>query len=293
MLNYLDQTGSTGPNSRAGKRRARGLNENLARELLELHTLGVGGAYTQADVSELAALLTGVSVGEGGFVFKPQMAEPGSETVLGVTYDGRDLEPVLALLTDLAARPETAGHVARKLAVHFVADSPDPALVAAMTRAYAESGGDLAAVCGAMVEHPAAWGQPLAKVRQPFEFILAALRALGVDGAAVMAMPSGPFRQRLVLPLALMGQPWQQPPGPDGWPEAAEAWITPQLLAQRVDWAMAAPARLVRALPDPASVLPRALGAGADERVAWAAARAETRAEGLGVIFASPMFNRR
>jgi uncharacterized protein (DUF1800 family) len=293
MLSYLDQTTSTGPNSRMGKKRDRGLNENLARELLELHTLGVGSAYSQADVTQMAELLTGLTVAEEGFVFRPQMAEPGAETVLGVTYEGRDIEPVLAALTDLAARPETAAHIARKLAVHFVADDPDPALVAAMTRAFADSGGDLAAVYGAMLAHPAAWTGALAKVRQPFEFVLATLRALGFDGARVTQMGDGPFRKLLVAPLALMGQPWQQPRGPDGWPEAPEAWITPQLLAQRVTWAMAAPARLMRDLPEPASVLPRALGAGADERVAWAALRAETRAEGLGVIFASPMFNRR
>ncbi len=293
MLLYLDQAQSVGPNSRIGLRRARGLNENLAREVLELHTLGVGADYAQADVRQLAELLTGLSMSREGFVFRPDQAEPGAETVLGVTYAGSGLEPILAVLDDIATRPDTAAHIARKLAVHFVADTPDPAMVAAMTRAFADTGGDLMAVYRAMLDHPAAWAPDLTKARQPFDFIVAALRALGFDGTAVARMSDSRFRRSVVDALATMGQPWQAPRGPDGWPEAAEAWITPQLLAARVTWAMAEPSRLVPKLPDPVSVVTRALGTGADERVVWAAARAETRAEGLGVIFASPMFNRR
>ena len=293
MLEYLDQAQSVGPNSRTGRRRDRGLNENLAREVIELHTLGVGASYAQADVTQMAELLTGLSLSKQGFLFRPEMAEPGTETVLGVTYAGDGMEPILAVLDDIATRPDTAAHIARKLAVHFVSDTPDPGLLDTMTRAFTDTDGDLTTVYGAMLDHPAAWTPDLAKARQPFDFIVAALRALGIDGTRVNAIGDGPFRKKIFNALAAMGQPWQSPRGPDGWPEAAEAWITPQLLAARVTWAMEAPAQLIRDLPEPVSIIARALGSAPDERVAWAAARAETRAEGVGVIFASPMFNRR
>ncbi|MGQ0565178.1 MAG: DUF1800 domain-containing protein [Gemmobacter sp.] len=293
MLQYLDQAQSVGPNSRLGRRRERGLNENLAREVIELHTLGVGAAYAQADVTQMAELLTGLSLTKDGFRFRPEQAEPGTETVLGVTYGGEGMDPILAVLDDIATRPDTAAHIARKLAVHFVSDTPDPGLVEGMTRAFVATDGDLGAVCRAMLDHPAAWGPDLAKARQPFDFMVAALRALGLDGARLTQIGDGPFRQAIYGPLAAMGQPWQTPRGPDGWPEAAEAWITPQLLAARVTWAMEVPSRLVPDLPEPVALVTRALGSGADARVAWAAARAETRAEGVGVVLASPMFNRR
>lgn len=241
----------------------------------------------------MAELLTGLSLSKTGFVFRPELAEPGAETVLGVTYAGEGVEPILAMLDDIATRPETAAHIARKLAVHFVSDTPDPGMIQAMTSTFADTGGDLAAVYRTMLDHPAAWDPGLAKARQPFDFIVAALRALDIDGTAVSGISDGNFRRAVYDPMASMGQPWQSPRGPDGWPEAAEAWITPQLLAARVTWAMEGPERLLRDLPEPALVVARALGSAPDERVAWAAARAETRAEGLGVIFASPMFNRR
>ncbi len=293
MLEYLDQAQSVGPNSRNGRRHKRGLNENLAREVIELHTLGVGAPYAQADVTQMAELLTGLSLSKQGFVFRPELAEPGSETVLGVTYAGDGVDPIRAVLDDIATRPDTAAHIARKLAVHFVSDTPDEAIVQAMTRAFTDTDGDLATVYGAMLDHPSAWAPDLAKARQPFDFIVAALRALDLDGTRISSIGDGPFRRVIYDALALMGQPWQTPRGPDGWPEATEAWITPQLLAARVTWAMEVPSRLLPELPEPASVVARAFGSAPDERVVWAAARAETRAEGLGVIFASPMFNRR
>ena len=293
MLEYLDQSQSVGPGSRVGAKKKRGLNENLARELIELHTLGVGASYAQADVTQMAKLLTGLTLSKTGFVFRPQQAEPGAETVLGVTYGAEGLDPILAVLDDLATRPDTAAHIARKLAVHFVSDTPDPALVAAMTSAFVETGGDLTAVYRAMLDHPAAWTPDLAKARQPLDFILAALRALDIDGARMTEMGDGAFRSAIFDALATMGQPWASPRGPDGWPEAAEAWITPQLLASRVTWAMEVPAQLMQELPEPVALVVRALGSAPQETVAWAAARAETRAEGVGVIFASPMFNRR
>jgi uncharacterized protein (DUF1800 family) len=297
MLLYLNQDKSVGPGSLAGRRRQRGLNENLAREVLELHTLGVGAGYSQTDVRQLAELMTGLSfTPEEGFAFQPRWAEPGAETVLGRPYGdaGRaELEPVIEALEDLAVRPETAQHLARKLAVHFLADDPDPAAVAAMARAWAESGGDLGEVTAALVSHAAAWAPTGAKVRQPFDYVVTGLRALGLTGESVVAMRDAAFRRHVLTPMAAMGQPWQQPRGPDGWPEAAADWITPQGLAARLRWSMATPEQLVDPLPDPRAFVERALADAASPELVVASGRAETRRDGVGLILASPDFNRR
>jgi uncharacterized protein (DUF1800 family) len=297
MLIYLDQDTSIGPLSTEGLRRKRGLNENLAREVLELHTVGVGAQYDQADVRQLAELMTGMSYTiRDGFVFLPERAEPGPEVVLGKTYGvlrGAGANPIFEALGDLAVRPETAQHIARKLAVHFLADDPDPAAVAAIAEAWTESGGDLGEVTAAMVRHPAAWVPPGGKVRQPFDYVVAGLRALGVTGYEVMAMEAKKFSRWILGPMAGMGQPWQTPRGPDGWPEEAEAWITPQALAARLRWSLEAPAVLAARLPDPRELVEIALADAASPAMVTVVGRAETANEAVGLILASPEFNRR
>lgn len=294
MLMYLNQDLSVGPESPVGKRSGRGLNENLAREVMELHSLGVGGGYGQDDVRQLAELMTGLTVtAKEGFVFQERWVEPGAETVLGVTYRGEGVEPIVRALQALALRPETADHIARKLAVHFVADDPDPGLVSAMSAAWSGSGGDLMAVYGALLAHPAAWAAEAAKVRQPFEFLVAALRGLGVTGAGVMAMDPKALNRTLVQPMQAMGQPWQQAPGPDGWPEQPDKWINPAHLATRIGWSMALPQRLVQPLPDPRAMTAAVLGDRAGEGIVLAVSRAESAREGVGLLLASPEFNRR
>ncbi|MDZ4095297.1 MAG: DUF1800 domain-containing protein [Paracoccaceae bacterium] len=294
MVLYLDQGLSIGPNSPKGRQRKRGLNENFARELIELHTLGAGAGYDQQDVRQLAELLTGVQFEPGlGFVFDPQMAEPGAETVLGRVYGGEGLAPVLAVLNDLAVRPETARHIARKLAVHFISDTPDEALVAHLEAAFMATGGDLLAVYAAFLEHPAAWAMPLAKARQPYDFMLASLRTLGFGAPEVLNFPRGPFNRLILGSMQAMGQPWNTPRGPDGWPEAAEAWITPQGLAARITWAMDAPGRLLDTLPEPDDLATRALGPLVGAQLRWAISASENRREAVGLILASPEFNRR
>lgn len=291
MLLYLDQTRSFGPNSRFGQRRNKGLNENLARELLELHS--VGGGYTQADVTQMAELLTGLTLGKNGPTFDKRRAEPGAETVLGKAYGGDTLTPLLQALDDLSQHPLTAAHMARKLAVHFVSDTPDPDLVSSLDVAWRTSGGDLMAVSTALLTHPAAWAPGQGKARQPYDFIVAALRALGLTGADVMRMGEGPFRRMILQPMEAMGQPWQSAPGPDGWPEAAAHWITPEGMASRITWAMEVPGRLVNPLPNPVALMNRSLGSMASARLAWAVPKSENIREAVGLVFASPEFNRR
>ena len=293
MLSYLDQSASIGPNSAFGQRKNKGLNENLARELLELHTLGAGSGYTQTDVRQMAELLTGLFMGKNGVTFNPVRAEPGPETVLGQTYDGDTLAAITRALDDLAARPETATHLARKLVVHFIADTPDPDHVKAVATAYRRTNGDLMAAYTALLTHPAAWTTRKQKARQPFDFMAAALRALGLTGPQITRMGDGPFRRLILTPMASMGQPWQTAPGPDGWAEEAEAWITPQGMAARINWAMEVPGRLVRPLPAPQTLLDRSLGTSASDALIWAVPRAESLRQGVGLILASPDFNRR
>ncbi|MEN8895450.1 MAG: DUF1800 domain-containing protein [Yoonia sp.] len=295
MLLYLQQAQSAGPNSVVGQRRRRGINENLARELLELHTLGAGGPYTQSDVRQLAELLTGLTyTTKQGFFFHKRMAEPGAETVLGVTYDRVDsLANILTAIDDIADHPQTARHIAFKLAQDFIADDPPAAMVDAMAAVYQRSGGDLLAVYSAMLDHPTAWDMPLRKIKTPFRFITSGLRALGMTSSEVVALTDPMIRNTIVRPLRVMGQPWERPAGPDGWPEISETWISPQGMAGRITWAMQAPRRLLQGgVPDPRDFVQTALGALATQDVIFAASSAEIREEGVGLVLSAPAFQR-
>lgn len=295
MLTYLDQIRSIGPQSRAGRRRDRGLNENLARELLELHTLGASGSYSQDDVSQLARLLTGATFTlEDGFRFNRNIAEPGIIEIFGKRYGGRPvmLDHIHEALDDLAMHPDTAAHLAFSLARHFVSDSPDPQLVAHMSARYLQSGGQLPALYQAMLEHPAAWQGPLAKTRAPLELMAASIRALALQPQQLTGLRPGEIRRMLIGPLQLMGEPHQRVPSPAGYGEDAAYWITPQGLAARIDWAMGL-AQLAPGDRDPRDFVDIALADAAGEMLRRAAAGAETRAQGIGLILAAPDFNRR
>ncbi|MDO5604924.1 MAG: DUF1800 domain-containing protein [Paracoccus sp. (in: a-proteobacteria)] len=300
MLMYLDQAGSIGPRSNFARnnadRREFGLNENHARELLELHTMGVGGSYDQTDVRQLAKLMTGLGLdSERRFVYRPNRAEPGAETVLGRAYGGGrppKLAEVTAFFDDIAVHPDTAAHIARKLAVHFCADDPPADLIGDLAARFRETGGDLMAVYDVLVRHPAAvlsFGQ---KVRQPLDYITASLRALGLSGAEIIAWQANELHAGALAPMQRMGQPVLGAPQPEGWPEAADAWLGPQLLAARIDFAMRQPKRLRDPLPDPRDFVQVALGTRA-AAVAGAVARAESLSDGVGLVLASPQFNRR
>ncbi len=295
MIVYLDQNASFGPNSIAAKNK-HGLNENLARELLELHTLGASGSYKQADVTQQAKLLTGLTASyEDGFVFRENRAEPGAEVVLDTSYGSgkADLADIINVLEDLAAHPDTAAHIARKLAVHFVSDEPTDSLVAAMTEAYLRSSGQLRDVYEVLLDHPDTWSQYGEKIKQPIDFLFSAMRALEVPPKALARMNRKTARGVFATPMSAMGQTWMQPTGPDGWPEDAEAWIGVQGLASRLQWAMSGPSAIFRALPDPREFATNALGELAGPRVLFAAQSAETRREGIGLVLASPEFQRR
>src|SRR5438105_11405463 len=187
MLIYLDNARSIGPSSQAGKNRGRGLNENLAREILELHTLGVRTVYSQDDVTNFAKVITGWTViparqdplHGGEFTFNPRMHEPGTQTVIGKGYAEADFDQGARVLADLARHPATATHVARKLARHFVADDPPLALIDRLSRRFMATEGDLKEIAKALVSAPEAWAPSRGKLKRPGEWIVGALRAVG------------------------------------------------------------------------------------------------------------------
>ncbi|NHF73709.1 DUF1800 domain-containing protein [Paracoccus xiamenensis] len=302
MLIYLDQTSSVGPNSiRAEKQKRRkirvGLNENHARELLELHSMGAGAGYRQGDVRQLAKLMTGLFVDrDWQFVFDPRLAEPGAENVLGHAYGGGDparLAEFTAFLDDLATRPETADFICTKLARHFCADDPPMRLIEDMKARYLASDGTLTEVYDMMVRHPLARESFGQKVRQPQDLLPAALRAMEVDGGQVMGWTDHEFQRSYVNALGRMGQSLRGAQQPEGWPEPAAAWLTPPMLSARIGWAMSQPKKLVERLPDPREFAAWALHPDVAADVAVAAGRAESRADGVGLVLASPQFNRR
>lgn len=214
--------------------------------------MGVGANYSQTDVTEMAKILAGLTVNADlQMEFQQRRAEPGPRELLGKTYATPGMDNIHAALRDLALQPATGQHLARKLVVHFVSDTPDADLVTAIAAAYNGSGGDLMATYAALLNHPAAWVDVTEKARQPFDFMVAALRALGVAGSQLRQMPFKQFRNQILVPMAGMGQPFKRPGGPNGFEEAAEEWITPQGLARRITRAMRVPPRLVEPCPIP------------------------------------------
>ena len=287
MLLYLDQTRSAGPNSRAATRRNAGLNENLAREIMELHTVGTDGGYSQADVTEFARALTGWTLPRNAdrtFAFRPAVHEPGERVVMGKTYPAGGVEQGRAILRDLANRPETAKRAARRLAVHFVADDPPPALVARLEKAWIDSGGALDVVARALVAAPEAWAPTATKVKTPYEFIVSAHRALNLAPRNARSL-----RQDLIA----LGQTPFSPPSPEGWPDTAADWAGPDAMVKRLDWSRRTAERAEATTPDPVATAEAALGARLGPRTRTAVARAESRSEALTLLLMSPEFQRR
>jgi uncharacterized protein (DUF1800 family) len=286
MLAYLDNVRSVGPNSPAGRRGERGLNENLAREVLELHTLGVDGGYTQEDVTAFAAALTGWSIfgpgtpEAGRFRFAAPAHEPGPKTVLGQRYAQEGEAQGAAILDDLARHPATARHVAGKLAAHFVADDPPPALVARLVETFRGTDGDLAAVTRTLLTAPEAWAPQRTKLRNPMEFLVAAARTSGDS------VPP----PRFVGMLANLGQPIFRPPSPKGFPDRSEDWLAPDAIKTRADFAI----ELAAGFTGDARELARAtLGPALTDETLTAIRRAETPRQGLAILLMAPEFQRR
>jgi uncharacterized protein (DUF1800 family) len=304
MLVYLDNARSIGPDSIAGLRQKRGLNENLAREILELHTLGVRSVYTQEDVTRFANVITGwtrvpfrqdarggalaseASDGDssargGEFEFNPRMHQPGSQSVIGRSYPDTGVEQGRAVLAALARHPATAKHVATKLARHFVADEPPPALVERLSKRFLATQGDLKAVSKELATAPEAWEAPRAKLKRPGEWIVGTLRAVGVTPPEI-----GPMMQA----HNLLGEPLWRPSAPKGFPDESAPWLDG--LAQRLDIANQF-ARRAGGEADPREVFEEVLAPLASTETRQAIARAESRPQALALLFMAPEFQRR
>lgn len=289
MLFYLDNARSFGPNSPAGQRQNKGLNENLAREILELHTLGVRSVYSQDDVTNFAKVITGWTIAPlrqnpehgGEFVFNPRMHERGAQTVVGKSYADRGLEQGKAVLTDVARHPATAQHIASKLAWHFVDDDPPPSLVEKLKQRFLETNGDLKEVTKTLLLSPESWQEARTKVKRPGEWILGALRATGITPSDI---------QPVVQAQVLLGEPLWRPPAPKGFPDENAAWLDG--VAQRLDIANQL-ARRVGGMIEPEAVVETALGPLASEQTRQAVARAESRPQALTLLLMAPEFQRR
>ncbi len=290
MLLYLDNAVSFGPNSKAGRWKGLGLNENLARELLELHTLGVDGGYTQADVGQLALILTGWTLQRprdpvpGAFQFAAAGHEPGPKTLLGRRFAENGEAEGLAALEFLAAQPATARHLALKLARHFIADDPPDEAVRELTEVFLATDGDLPSLHRALFEMEAAWAQPLFKLRTPLDLVLAALRALGRSDRQALRGAIGSLKELGQMPFAALS--------PAGYADRALAWAAPDQVLRRVDWSAAAGDRLARVV-EPDSYLATGLADFADAELRFQVKNAPSRAEALAMILASPAFQRR
>lgn len=306
MLMYLDNHASIGPNSRAAQflsrrsKRKVDINENLAREILELHTLGVDGGYTQADVTTFAKAITGWSIGgqdmnrrfarlgidngtPGEFLFREVFHEPGAKKLLGKSYADDGVKQGESILRDLAVNPRTAQHVCTKLARHFIADEPPPAAVERLTKAWLDSRGDLREVYAALIDAPESWAQPLAKFKTPVDYIYSSYRALNI-----------PIRdgRRALQPFEALGQRNLMPGSPAGWPDTSADWDGSSALLKRLAWADVVAQRMGDAR-NARELAPKLLGATLSGETATAIARAESGSQALTLLLASPEFMRR
>jgi uncharacterized protein (DUF1800 family) len=290
MLVYLANATSMGPNSVAGINRDRGLNENLGREILELHTLGVRTGYDQEDVISFAKVITGWTTYApdlpergGEFVFYPRFHEPGPQTVLGKAYRDTGVEQGRAVLQDLARHPATALHIATKLARHFVADEPPSALVETLRRKFIETDGDLWQVSKALATAPESWGPDQAKLKRPSEWMMSYIRAGGFNGVDV---------RRAAPSLTRLGEPLWRPPAPKGFPDNEAAWIDG--IAHRLETANAyAQNPNIQDRLDPKAMLEASLGALASPETRNAVNRAENKQQAVALLLMAPEFQRR
>jgi uncharacterized protein (DUF1800 family) len=315
MLLYLDNAISMGPSSAAaGVARTRGrqlgLNENLAREIMELHTLGVDGGYDQNDVTEFAKVLTGWSIGQarpdgaargragalgrgrfggaggepGEFYFRPLMHEPGEKAVLGRRYEEDGVREGEAVLEALAMHPSTARHIATKLARHFVADDPPATLIERLSEVYLRKDGELLPVYRALLGAGESWSAPLAKYKTPEDFVISTYRALGGHAPNNLRQVTG-F-------LSELGQRPFTPGSPAGWPDTAASWDGSDALLKRLEWG-AAVGRVVRDRVDPMSLADAVLGAVASKDTVASIRGAESASQALTLLIAAPEFQRR
>ena len=299
MLLYLDNYLSVGANSRVARLRARrnqnrplGINENLAREILELHTLGVNGGYTQADVTTFAQVISGWSISgygplsrdeAGGFVFRTELHEPGAKTLLGKTYAEGGYSQGEAVLRDIAVKPATARFIATKLARHFVSDQPSERTIARIQKAFLKSSGDLPTVYNALIESSEAWSQPLTKYKTPSDYVVSTYRGLELPTHA---------SRKIVGFFDVLGQRTYAPGSPAGWPDRSADWDGASALLKRIRWAEAI-AQKVGSTRNAITLGPDLLGNTLSSGTRTALGRAASPTQALTLLLTAPEFMRR
>jgi uncharacterized protein (DUF1800 family) len=306
MINYLNNDGSIGPNSPVGRIRRTQINENLGREVLELHILGVEGGYTQEDVRSLAKVLTGwtspnkrlaaisrrkkgPSIGPveveryGHGHYYAVLHEPGNKTILGKTYDEAGADELRAVIEDLSVTEAAARHLSGKLVSHFVADEPPAPAVDKLALVWLQTGGDLRAVSRALIELDEAWTGTHRKIKTPLDFFVGVNR--GLSGEEVNKLAGADH-------LTKLGQDPFRPPSPEGWPDTAEKWLSPGLLARRVDYAYRAGSS-VQGDANPKKLFEEILGGAASKTTRMAVYEASSNAQGIALTFAAPEFMKR
>jgi uncharacterized protein (DUF1800 family) len=291
MLFFLDNQQSLGPDSRAGQDRKRGLNENLAREIMELHTLGVGGGYTQDDVTSLARIITGWTFAgrqgqlgaPGTFVFNANAHQPGPQVLLGKSYADTGAGQGEMALSDLARHLSTAKFISTKFARHFVADDPPPALVTRLQDVFRKSDGDLRLLATTLLDSDEAWRAPPTKIRSPYEYLVA-------TGRLLANIPDDP--SRYLGGLNLLGQPLWSPSGPNGFADTNAAWAAPEGMKLRLDIASQVASRVADNV-DPRNLLDLVAADAASAETRRSIERAESRQQALALLLMSPEFQRR
>ena len=294
MLVFLDNVGSVGPRSRKGINADKGLNENLAREVLELHTVTLAADYTQADVTEFAKALTGWTINGkanygapiGTVTFRSFYHEPGRRTVLGQKYPKglivSEKQQAPQILKDLCARPETAENIAVKLATHFVSDDPPQDLIKALKARFLETEGDLTALYKVLIHSPHAWTPAAQKVKSPEELLISTARMIGVKNTFT-ARPRDTYDSLAQSPFTA--------PTPEGWPDKASAWIGPDAILKRIEWANKISSKIANI--DAGDFLQSALGARVSVNTLQAVSRAESVQQARILALMSPEFQRR
>jgi uncharacterized protein (DUF1800 family) len=283
MMAFLDSRQSIGPDSPAGLRTGKSYNENYARELMELHTLGVDGGYTQADVVQAALILTGLSIeADGRAVWRPQAHEPGPKIVLNRKFEQDGEAQADALLEFLSVHPRTARRLSEKLASHFVSDEPPTGLVDDMSDAWISSGGHLPSVYRAMLVSDFAWSPIPAKYKTPEEFAISAARALSLRSHAAQLA-------RCVRDLA--DAPFTAA-DPRGFDDSSVSWMTPGAVLERVRTATEIAVLAPRVL-DPSTLLSDVVGVQPGSRSLEETRRAPSQDDGMTLFLASPEFQRR
>ena len=306
MVSYLDNDRSVGPNSVVGGGVRSVINENLARETLELYVMGVDGGYSQDDVEQMALVLTGWSFRQqrlqgysrrarrrspgserlqryGRAEFFPMLHEPGTKTIMGMTFEEAGADEFRQVIRALTRHPSTARYIATKLAQHFISDTPSEAAIDRLATTFRETEGDLEAVSLQLINIEEAWTQPHRKIKTPYDFVLAVGRSTGLGDRE--SFRAGPF-------MASLGQTLFGAPDPRGWPDDEVSWVTPAKIMRRVEWVSVQAERQFKQM-DPRRFLADTIGDLASDRLQFAVRGAPSRAEGVAIVLLSPEFQRR